>query len=74
MGSLLIKLTAFDVLRYHVVQEFNKGVYDYIIATDEAGARAEYDTEEEAEEEQVVEECAFSFSTVYWILTQNDLR
>ncbi|KAH9973539.1 P-loop containing nucleoside triphosphate hydrolase protein [Lactifluus volemus] len=23
--------------RYHVVQEFNKGVYDYIIATDEGG-------------------------------------
>jgi hypothetical protein len=60
------KLTAFDILRYHVVQEFNKGVYDYIIATDESGARAEYDTEEEAEEEEeVVEECAFSFSTVY---------
>lgn len=40
--------------RYHVVQEFNKGVYDYIIATDEAGARAEYDTDEEVE--QAVEE------------------
>jgi ATP-dependent RNA helicase DDX56/DBP9 len=25
--------------RYHTVQEFNKGVYDYIIATDESGAR-----------------------------------
>lgn len=36
--------------RYHVVQEFNKGVYDYIIATDESGA-AEYDAEEEEEEE-----------------------
>ncbi|KAF9531701.1 P-loop containing nucleoside triphosphate hydrolase protein [Crepidotus variabilis] len=36
--------------RYHVVQEFNKGVYDYIIATDESGA-AEKDTEDEDEDE-----------------------
>jgi hypothetical protein len=35
-----------------VVQEFNKGVYDYIIATDESGGRGE----EDAEEEEVVEE------------------
>lgn len=27
--------------RYHTVQEFNKGVYDYIIATDESGAHEE---------------------------------
>ncbi|PPQ62879.1 hypothetical protein CVT24_006277 [Panaeolus cyanescens] len=33
--------------RYHVVQEFNKGVYDYIIATDESGISGEYDTEDE---------------------------
>ncbi|TEB36730.1 ATP-dependent RNA helicase dbp9 [Coprinellus micaceus] len=40
--------------RYHTVQEFNKGVYDYIIATDESGKQVEYDTdeEEEAEEEE----------------------
>ncbi|KAJ7650427.1 P-loop containing nucleoside triphosphate hydrolase protein [Roridomyces roridus] len=35
--------------RYHTVQEFNKGVYEYIIATDESG-RAENDEEEEEEE------------------------
>jgi len=35
------------------VQEFNKGVYDYIIATDENGTK-ENDEEEEAEAE---EEC-----------------
>ncbi|RDB23582.1 ATP-dependent RNA helicase dbp9 [Hypsizygus marmoreus] len=35
--------------RYHVVQEFNKGVYDYIIATDESGA-VEQDSESEDEE------------------------
>ncbi|KAF9480534.1 DEAD-domain-containing protein [Pholiota conissans] len=38
--------------RYHVVQEFNKGVYDYIIATDESGVQTEYDTEEEEEQEE----------------------
>lgn len=26
----------FGVIRYHVVEEFNRGVYDYVIATDEA--------------------------------------
>lgn len=43
--------------RYHVVQEFNKGVYDYIIATDESGKgeldeddREVEDVDEEAEE------------------------
>ncbi|PFH51963.1 hypothetical protein AMATHDRAFT_141366 [Amanita thiersii Skay4041] len=38
--------------RYHVVQEFNKGVYDYIIATDESGALHEKDTEDEKEAEE----------------------
>jgi ATP-dependent RNA helicase DDX56/DBP9 len=32
--------------RYHVVQEFNKGVYDYIIATDESGGKGEEDLAE----------------------------
>jgi ATP-dependent RNA helicase DDX56/DBP9 len=27
--------------RYHTIQEFNKGVYDYIIATDEGGGANE---------------------------------
>ncbi|KAJ8694676.1 ATP-dependent DNA/RNA helicase [Pleurotus ostreatus] len=35
--------------RYHVVQEFNKGVYDYIIATDESGAQTEADTDDEVD-------------------------
>lgn len=39
--------------RYHVVQEFNKGVYDYIIATDESGAHGEHDNEEEEVVEDV---------------------
>ncbi|KAG2150290.1 DEAD-domain-containing protein [Suillus bovinus] len=37
--------------RYHTVQEFNKGVYDYIIATDEQGARTEADSDHEPEED-----------------------
>ncbi|TFK74960.1 DEAD-domain-containing protein [Pluteus cervinus] len=36
--------------RYHTVQEFNKGVYDYIIATDE-GAHAEENEGEESDVE-----------------------
>jgi len=41
------------------VQEFNKGVYDYIIASDESAATAEHDTDDETEEAEQ-EECAFS--------------
>ncbi|KNZ74570.1 ATP-dependent RNA helicase dbp9 [Termitomyces sp. J132] len=43
--------------RYHTVQEFNKGVYDYIIATDESGT-IEQDTDEEdqADDDEAVEE------------------
>ncbi|KAI6167477.1 P-loop containing nucleoside triphosphate hydrolase protein [Pisolithus thermaeus] len=37
--------------RYHTVQEFNKGVYDYIIASDESGGQPEYDTEDERVED-----------------------
>ncbi|QRV74223.1 DEAD/DEAH box helicase [Ceratobasidium sp. AG-Ba] len=40
--------------RFHIVQEFNKGVYDYIIATDEVGGKHDdQDTgDEEPEEEE----------------------
>uniref|UniRef100_A0A8H8CIS5 RNA helicase n=1 Tax=Psilocybe cubensis TaxID=181762 RepID=A0A8H8CIS5_PSICU len=46
--------------RYHVVQEFNKGVYDYIIATDESGASGEYDTEDEEEADELDNEEEFT--------------
>ncbi|KAI0076592.1 DEAD-domain-containing protein [Panus rudis PR-1116 ss-1] len=36
--------------RYHVVQEFNKGVYDYIIASDEGVGKLEQDEEDEEPE------------------------
>ena len=45
--------------RYHTVQEFNKGVYDYVIASDESATTAEHDTDDEVEEVER-EECAFS--------------
>lgn len=33
--------------RYHAVQEFNRGVFDYLIATDESGLEGhDRDTEE----------------------------
>ncbi|KAJ8495296.1 hypothetical protein ONZ45_g12923 [Pleurotus djamor] len=38
--------------RYHAVQEFNKGVYDYIIATDESGAQVEADSEDDEADEE----------------------
>ncbi|CAG8491092.1 4074_t:CDS:10 [Ambispora gerdemannii] len=33
--------------RYHIVEEFNKGVYEYIIATDENNLKGEKDSDEE---------------------------
>ena len=49
--------------RYHTVQEFNKGVYEYIIATDESGGSGlgggnEKDEGEEEIAEEDEEECA----------------
>ncbi|KAI0773230.1 hypothetical protein BD413DRAFT_612127 [Trametes elegans] len=37
--------------RYHTVQEFNKGVYDYIIASDEGTGRVEQDPDDDQEED-----------------------
>lgn len=37
--------------RYHVVEEFNKGVYDYIIASDENAGRSEQDPDNSEEGE-----------------------
>ncbi|KAF7352542.1 ATP-dependent RNA helicase dbp9 [Mycena venus] len=45
--------------RYHTVQEFNKGVYEYIIATDESGGgELDTDDEEEGENEEPTQEDA----------------
>lgn len=37
--------------RLHIVQEFNKGVYDYIIATDEGSGSTEPDSDGESDQE-----------------------
>ena len=42
--------------RYHVVQEFNKGVYDYIIASDENSGKVEQDSDDEREEAEDVDD------------------
>jgi ATP-dependent RNA helicase DDX56/DBP9 len=46
--------------RYHTVQEFNKGVYDYIIATDESGASEDVEVDQQEIADNAVkheEEC-----------------
>ncbi|GAA5811613.1 hypothetical protein MFLAVUS_005053 [Mucor flavus] len=48
--------------RYHIVEEFNRGIYDYLIATDESELKGEQDSEDEddssdeEEKEEVDEE------------------
>ncbi|KAG0290869.1 ATP-dependent DNA/RNA helicase [Linnemannia gamsii] len=41
--------------RVHIVEEFNKGVYDYMIATDEGGLKGEKEDEEKASVEEIEE-------------------
>ncbi|KAI8137066.1 P-loop containing nucleoside triphosphate hydrolase protein [Fennellomyces sp. T-0311] len=36
--------------RYHIVEEFNRGIYDYLIASDESTLKGEMDSEDETEE------------------------
>lgn len=42
--------------RYHIVEEFNRGIYDYLIATDESELKGEQDSEDEEEEDEDEEE------------------
>ena len=48
----ILCISAHPFVRYHTVQEFNKGVYDYIIATDESSGKAEKDGKNEQEDEE----------------------
>lgn len=41
---------------FHIVQEFNKGVYDYIIASDESAGQGEVDQELAAAESESEDE------------------
>ena len=38
--------------RYHIVEEFNRGIYDYLIATDESELKGEQDSDDEEEEDE----------------------
>jgi ATP-dependent RNA helicase DDX56/DBP9 len=51
--------------RYHTVQEFNKGVYDYIIATDETGANDDDASDAEEDVPNPSEQCEAPFSNEY---------
>lgn len=42
--------------RFHIVQEFNKGVYDYIIASDESVLRGGQSEDEENDDTEGEEE------------------
>ncbi|KIK63377.1 hypothetical protein GYMLUDRAFT_72075 [Collybiopsis luxurians FD-317 M1] len=42
--------------RYHTVQEFNKGVYNYIIATDESGTKEDDDEEDDEDDDKEEED------------------
>jgi ATP-dependent RNA helicase DDX56/DBP9 len=44
-----------SLYRFHIVQEFNKGVYDYIIASDESAAKGEIDHTSDEEDEAASE-------------------
>lgn len=42
--------------RYHIVEEFNRGIYDYLIATDESELKGEQDSEDEEDSDEEKEE------------------
>ena len=42
--------------RMHIVQEFNKGIYDYIIATDESNEAMGADSDDESDAEEEISE------------------
>ena len=58
--------------RFHLVQEFNKGVYDYIIATDECGGKVEVDSCDEKNENlglgaEAAEHCEPTLFFFFWV-------
>ncbi|CAO3625845.1 unnamed protein product [Cunninghamella blakesleeana] len=42
--------------RYHIVEEFNRGIYNYLIATDESELQGELDSDDDDDESQNEEE------------------
>ena len=62
LGLVLIswrnELTCFHY-RYHAVQEFNRGVFHYLIATDESGLEGlERDSNDEMSDQEEISTCA----------------
>ena len=49
MARMVSNLHGCLAYRYHVVLEFNKGAYGYIIAKDKSGTFGEHDEEDEEE-------------------------
>lgn len=58
-------LTGFLIIRYHIVQEFNKGVYDYIIVSDEGVGKTEQDEEEQNEVDEAEEDREYPMQCSY---------
>ncbi|PVG02046.1 DEAD-domain-containing protein [Serendipita vermifera] len=59
--------------RYHTIEEFNKGIYEYIIATDESGGRnEEFDSDSEEEADDVVDDDAESFAQTQRAIVATD--
>lgn len=46
--------------RYHIVEEFNRGIYDYLIATDESELKGEQDSDNEASDKEEEEDKTLS--------------
>jgi ATP-dependent RNA helicase DDX56/DBP9 len=63
--------------RFHIVQEFNKGIYDYIIATDEGGGKVDVDSCDEKKDEnlgsgsEAAEHCEHPTLVFFWSLASN---
>lgn len=54
--------------RYHAVQEFNRGVFNYLIATDESGLEGlEKDSDDEASDTEAPSACGFSLLSYFTV-------
>lgn len=67
--STAIDDICFGVRRYHAVQEFNRGVFDYLIATDESGLEGHDRDTNDDEEGEGSAGCAFGFSFLSLVST-----
>jgi ATP-dependent RNA helicase DDX56/DBP9 len=53
---LIVCILTYELFRFHVVQEFNKGVYDILIASDESNLRGGEDDSDSEDDGEVNEE------------------